>query len=148
MKRMDSYFRMLCLVGLIATLLMACKEEESDFLGKVPYLEQRQSTYEIDDQEQDVQVTFTTNIDEVFFDQIMNEYLIIGETQPRPCDWITQANTRVKVSDHTYTFHVTANESTLPRKAFVAAWFVEPFSDRGILAFVHFVQAGKNIYEN
>ena len=126
----------------IAIGITACGDEEPDFIGVIPYMELKQGTYEIDASEQDVQVTFATNQDELFFDEIWNEYVIIGETQPRPCDWITQTSTRVKVSEHTYIFHVEANTSTLPRKAVMPVWAGKVYSDRGLLKFVHFVQKG------
>lgn len=126
----------------VAACLIACSDEEPDFIGKIPYLELSQTTYEFDASEQDIQVSFFTNQKELFFDEIWNEYLIIGETQPRPCDWITQTSTRVKVSEHTYTFHVEANKSLLPRKAMMPVWAGKVYSDRGLLKFVHFVQKG------
>jgi len=43
---------------------------------------------------------------------------------------------------------VEANESTLTRKAMLPVWAGQVYSDRGLIKFVHFVQAGKSIYEN
>ncbi len=125
----------------VAVGFNACEDEVPDFIGVIPYLELKQGTYEIDANEQDVKVTFITNQEELFFDQIFNEYGIIGETQPL-CDWITQATTRLKVDEYTYTFHVKANTSTLPRKAVMPVWAGKVYSDRGLLKFVHFVQKG------
>jgi len=144
MKIFERWKMLMTMMGL-CICLASCEEESDIEIGVVPYVEQKQTTYEIDAQAQDVKVVFTTNQEEVFFDGIWNEYLIIGETQSRPCDWITYVDTRAKVSDHTYIFHVEANESTLPRKAYMAVWFVEKYSERGILKFVHFVQAGNKI---
>lgn len=132
---------LLCAI-FVAIGLTACADEEPDFIGVIPYLELKQGTYEVDSSEQDIQVIIITNQEQLFFDEIWGDDSIVGDTQLHPCDWITQATTRVKVSEHTYIFHVKANTSTLPRKAVMPVWAGKVYSDRGLLKFVHFVQKG------
>ncbi len=132
---------LLCAI-FVAIGLTACEDKEPDFIGVIPYLELKQGTYEVDSSEQDIQVIIITNQEQLFFDEIWGDDSIVGDTQLHPCDWITQASTRVKVSEHTYIFHVKANTSTLPRKAVMPVWAGKVYSDRGLLKFVHFVQKG------
>ncbi len=139
---MKKILRLLFCASLVATCCLACADEEPDFIGTIPFIELDQTTYVIDAREQDVQVTFITNQEELFFDEIWGDDSIVGDTQLHPCDWITQASTRVKVSEHTYIFHVEANTSHLPRKAVMPVWAGKVYSNRGILNFVHFVQKG------
>lgn len=120
----------------------ACEDKEPDFIGVIPYLELKQGTYEVDASEQDIQVSFVTNQEQLFFDEIWGDDSTVGDTQLHPCDWIAQATTRLKVDEYTYTFHIKANTSTLPRKAIMPVWAGQVYSDRGLLKFVHFVQKG------
>lgn len=132
---------LLCAIFVVIGLT-ACEDKEPDFIGVIPYLELKQGTYEVDSSEQDIQVIIITNQEQLFFDEIWGDDSIVGDTQLHPCDWITQTSTRVKVSEHTYIFHVEANTSHLPRKAVMPVWAGKVYSDRGLLKFVHFVQKG------